>query len=55
VPRIVISLGRRYMRYVNRTCLRTGTLWYSREKSSVVDSDRYLLICQLWARMPQSR
>ena len=26
VPRLLISLGRRYVQYVNRTCRRTGTL-----------------------------
>jgi REP element-mobilizing transposase RayT len=30
VPRLVISLGRRYVQYINRTYRRTGTLWDSR-------------------------
>ena len=37
------SLGRRYVRYVNRAYKRTGTLWEGRFKSGVIDSDAYLL------------
>ncbi len=51
VPRIVISLGRRYVQYVNRTYRRTGTLWDSRYKSSLIDTDRYLLMCQRYIEL----
>lgn len=37
------SLGRYYVRYINTTYSRTGTLWEGRYKSSVVDSENYLL------------
>ena len=37
------SLGRRYVRYVNRAYERTGTLWEGRYKAGAVDSDDYLL------------
>ena len=37
------SLGRKYVRYFNFTYGRTGTLWEGRFKSSVVDSELYLL------------
>ena len=37
------SLGRRYVRYVNRAYARTGTLWEGRYKAGPVDSDDYLL------------
>jgi putative transposase len=37
------SLGRYYVRYVNNTYKRTGTLWEGRYKSTLVDSERYLL------------
>jgi putative transposase len=37
------SLGRCYVRYVNRAYQRTGTLWEGRFRSGVVDSDDYLL------------
>ena len=36
--RLLQSLGRYYVRYVNRNHGRTGTLWEGRFKSSPVDS-----------------
>ncbi|TMO52413.1 transposase [Pseudoalteromonas ruthenica] len=44
VSQLMQSLGRYYVRYVNNTYKRTGTLWEGRFKSSLVDSDRYLLL-----------
>lgn len=38
-------LGSRYVRYVNSVYQRSGTLWEGRYKSSVIDSERYLLTC----------
>jgi putative transposase len=38
------SLGRYYVRYINQTYGRTGTLWEGRFKSTLVDSDNYFLI-----------
>ena len=43
IGQIMQSLGRRYVRYVNSSYRRTGTLWEGRYKSCLVDSDRYLL------------
>ncbi|HKM14472.1 MAG TPA: transposase [Marinospirillum sp.] len=37
------SLGRRYVQYFNRRYERTGTLWEGRFKSSLVQSEMYLL------------
>jgi putative transposase len=45
VPRLIMSVGRRYVQYFNRGYGRTGTLWDSRYKSSTVESDLYLLAC----------
>jgi len=45
LSRLMQSLGRRYVRYVNDRYHRTGTLWEGRFKASLVDSDRYLLSC----------
>ena len=45
VPKLVISLGRRYVQHINRRYGRTGTLWDSRYKSSLVHADAYLLAC----------
>jgi putative transposase len=43
ISRMMQSLGRKYVRYFNAMYQRTGTLWEGRFKSSVVDSERYLL------------
>ncbi len=43
--RLMRGLGARYVRYVNATYGRTGTLWEGRFRSTMVDSDRYLLAC----------
>ena len=45
ISRVMQSLGRCYVQYVNRTHGRTGTLWEGRHKSSLVDDDKYLLAC----------
>jgi len=51
VPGLLISLGRRYVQYINRTYRRTGTLWDSRYKSSLVHADTYLLTCQRYIEL----
>jgi putative transposase len=38
-------LGQRYVQYVNRTYKRTGSLWEGRFRSSLVQTDRYVLAC----------
>jgi len=45
VSRLMMDLGRTYVRYVNNIYHRTGTLWEGRFKSSMVDSTRYLIAC----------
>ncbi len=37
IPQCMQSFGRRYVKYVNHTYKRTGTLWEGRYKSSLVD------------------
>ena len=51
VPQVIMSLGRRYVQYVNRTYRRTGTLWDSRYKSSLIDADSYLLSCMRYIEL----
>ena len=51
VSRLVMALGRRYVQYVNKTQGRSGTLWDSRYKSSLIDADGYLLSCQRYIEM----
>jgi putative transposase len=45
LPLMMRYLGSRYVRYVNSVYQRSGTLWGGRYKSSVIDSERYLLTC----------
>ena len=49
--RCIMALGRRYVQYVNKTYRRTGTLWDSRYKSSLVQADAYLLTCQRYIEL----
>ncbi len=51
VPRLFISLGRRYVQYINRLHERTGTLWDSRYRSSLVQEDAYLFACHRYIEM----
>lgn len=51
VAQLMISLGRRYVQYINRTYRRTGTLWDGRYKSSLVQEDSYLLLCQRYIEL----
>ena len=51
IPRLLMSLGRRYVPYFNRRYNRTGTLWESRYRSSLVTSDYYLLACHRYIEM----
>ena len=43
LSRMMRYLGSCYVQYVNDVYRRTGTLWEGRFKSSLVDSERYLL------------
>ncbi len=49
--RMMQSVGRRYVRYVNKAYQRSGTLWEGRFKSAIVDSERYLLACSRYIEM----
>jgi putative transposase len=44
-------LGQRYVQYVNRRYARTGTLWEGRFRSSLVEHERYLLICHRYIEL----
>ena len=45
VARVMQAVGRTYVRHVNDSSGRTGTLWEGRYKSSLVDSEQYVLAC----------
>ena len=44
-------LGQRCVQYVNRTYRRTGSLWEGRFRSSLVQTERYLLGCYRYIEM----
>lgn len=48
---VLQSVGRRYVRYINQAYRRTGTLWEGRYKSSLIDSERYLLVCSRYIEL----
>jgi putative transposase len=43
ISQVMQNLGRYYVRYINQTYQRTGTLWEGRFKSTLVDTESYLL------------
>ncbi|MGH8654350.1 MAG: transposase [Gammaproteobacteria bacterium] len=51
VPKLIISLGRRYVQYINTSYRRTGTLWDSRYKSSLIQAETTLLACMRYIEM----
>jgi putative transposase len=44
-------LGQHYVQYFNRRHGRSGTLWEGRFRSCLVDSERYLLVCQRYIEL----
>jgi len=44
VSQLMQSLGHYYVRYINKTYNRSGTLWEGRYKSTLVDSEKYFLL-----------
>lgn len=45
------QLGQRYVRAINRTYRRTGTLWDGRYKAGLVDTGAYLLTCMRYIEL----
>jgi putative transposase len=43
--------GQRYAQYVNRTYRRSGSLFEGRFRSSLIETDRYLLACQRYIEL----
>ena len=48
LPQMMQAVGRRYVRLFNDANARTGTLWEGRYKSTLIQSDRYLLACMAY-------
>lgn len=45
LSKLIQSVGRRYVQYVNYLYRRSGTLWEGRFRATPVDSEHYLLTC----------
>ncbi len=45
LPRMMQSLGRRYVRHINGLYRRSGTLWEGRYRAAPIDSEAYFLAC----------
>ena len=45
------QLGQRYVQYINRTYKRSGTLWEGRFRSSIIEQQDYLFICQRYIEL----
>lgn len=48
VPQMMQAIGRRYVRHYNDAHGRSGTLWEGRYKSTLIQSERYLLSCMAY-------
>ncbi len=48
LPQMMQAVGRRYVRYFNNAQKRSGTLWEGRYKSTLIQSERYLLACMAY-------
>ncbi len=51
ISRVMQSLGRRYVQYVNFEYNRCGTLWEGRHKASLVNAEEYLFKCYRYIEM----
>ncbi len=48
LPQMMQAVGRRYVRHFNDSQGRSGTLWEGRYKSTLIQTDRYLLACMVY-------
>jgi putative transposase len=51
IGRLMQFIGRHYVQYVNHSYRRSGTLWEGRYKASVVQFERYFLVCQRYIEL----
>lgn len=51
MPRMMQTVGRRYVGRFNHRHRRTGTLWEGRYKAALVDSDAYLFACMRYIEL----
>lgn len=48
LPKMMQAVGRSYVRYFNDKHQRSGTLWEGRYKSTLIQTDRYLMACMAY-------
>lgn len=48
IPQLMQAVGRSYVRYFNDRHGRSGTLWEGRYRSSLIETERYLLACMVY-------
>ncbi len=48
LPLLMQAVGRSYVRYFNDLQNRSGTLWEGRYRSTLIETDRYLLTCMAY-------
>ena len=48
LPHMMQAIGRSYVRYFNDLQARTGTLWEGRYRSTLIQTERYLLACMAY-------
>src|SRR3569623_1843781 len=51
LPKCMQTLGRRYVRAVNHRHGRTGSLWEGRYRATVVDTERYFMLCSRYIEL----
>ena len=51
IGKMMQSIGRRYVQYINRSYRRTSSLWEGRYKSSLVQAEEYLLTCMRYIEL----
>ncbi len=49
LPQMMQAVGRRYVRHFNDGQGRSGTLWEGRYKSTLIQTERYLLACMVYS------
>jgi putative transposase len=55
LPQMMQAVGRRYVRYFNDSQQRSGTLWEGRYRSTLIQTDRYLLACMAYIDLNPTR
>ena len=51
LPQMMQAVGRSYVRYFNDRQHRSGTLWDGRYRSTLIETDRYLLTCMAYIEL----